>query len=382
MKSLDNLNPGPSELTARERLERIFRGESIDRIATYDILHNTDLIEYVTGNKITPQNAEDLLCLAANKCVDLIRHFAVPDYTGEKIVKCSDGFVYRYEWWTGHIIEKPGYDSVEDVARIVEKDTEELIKCTAEKRICQEANNHVNLFYEKFEYFEEIRNEYRRISEKLGEKTLMLGPEMPMGYSIAMFRHGIDWWTFLNHDLPEVVRSYLKAYLDYELAFVDSYVSMKEMPIVCSAGSIGMDDRLLFPVDVYHDIIIKSEKQIYQKFKENGKYIIAFLDGYKLPVINDFIEIGADAVDPFEPYCKMDVADFRKQHPETVICQPVDCTQLLAFGPGDKVRNTVIKAIEDAQKRKILIGSTSEIHPGVNFRNALAMYDTARHYTL
>jgi len=41
-----------------------------------------------------------------------------------------------------------------------------------------------------------------------------------------------------------------------------------------------------------------------------------------------------------------------------------------------------IKAIEDAEKRKILIGSTSEIHPNVPIKNAMAMYETARSYRL
>ena len=39
-------------------------------------------------------------------------------------------------------------------------------------------------------------------------------------------------------------------------------------------------------------------------------------------------------------------------------------------------------AIEDAKRRKIIIGSTSEIHPEVNYRNAIAMYEAARNYRL
>ena len=370
------------ELTAHERLIRTFEGREIDRIATYDIIHNIELIEYLTESKVTCKNAEDLLCKAANSCLDLIRHFAAPSYFGEKIVSEDDGFTYRYEWWTGHILEKPVYRTVEDAVRVFEKDTEKLIECTAQKKICSEANNHVNLFYERFEYFEEVCQEYKRISEKLGEKTVMLGPEMPMGVPIAVFRHGIDWFSYVYHDYPEVINRYLDAYYDYELAFVDSYIELNIMSFVCSAGSIGMDDRLLFPENFYKEVIIPREKKLFDKFKKNGKYILAFLDGYKLPVIQDFLDMGADAVDPFEPYCSMDVAQFRSKYSDVVICHPIDCIQLLAFGSQEDVKKAVVKAIENAGRKGILIGSTSEIHPKVNFKNAAVMYETARNYLL
>ncbi len=370
------------QLTARERLEALFIGREIDRIPTYDILHNIELIEYLSEKKITPKNAEDLLCRAANKCLDLIRHFTVPDYEGKKIVREKDGFIYKYEWWTGHILEKPVYKTTEDVVKVVERDICQLEECIKNKKICSEANNHVNLFYERFEYFEEVREEYKRITEKLGEKTVMLGPEMPMGFSIALFRHGIDWWTYLIYDHPELAFKYLDSYYEYELAFFNSYADLDIMPIVCSAGSIGMDDRLLFSKDIFENMILKYEKRIFKAFKKYGKYIMAFLDGYKEPVINDFIDIGADAIDPFEPYCKMNVAKFRKIFPEIIICQPIDCTQLLAFGTEDDVKKAVTGAIKDAGEKKILIGSTSEIHPKVNFKNAVAMYETARNYNL
>ncbi|HEX7561361.1 MAG TPA: hypothetical protein VF347_04135, partial [Candidatus Humimicrobiaceae bacterium] len=222
--------------TSRERLLRTFEGKDIDRIATYDIIHNLDLIEFATGTKVTPSNAEDLMCATAGKYLDLIRHFAVPDYEGVKIVKEDDGFTYKYEWWTGHILEKPVIKNVDDVARLVEKDIEKIAGCTAEGKICSRVNNHVNLFYEKFEYFEEVCREYRRITEKLGG-TVMLGPEMCQGVSIALFRYGIDWWTYLYHDYPEIALKFIDTYSDYEIKFIEAYAGMEEMPFVCSSGS-------------------------------------------------------------------------------------------------------------------------------------------------
>ncbi len=78
----------------------------------------------------------------------------------------------------------------------------------------------------------------------------------------------------------------------------------------------------------------------------------------------------------------MDVATLRQKYPELALSQPIDCTQLLSYGTEDEIRQEVIKAIKDAGERKIIIGSTSEIHPEVNIKNALAMYETAINYKL
>ena len=54
------------ELTPRKRLTNTMEGKKIDRIATYDIIHNVDLIEHLSGEKLTPKNAEDITCKAAS----------------------------------------------------------------------------------------------------------------------------------------------------------------------------------------------------------------------------------------------------------------------------------------------------------------------------
>ena len=368
-----------SGLSSRERLVRTFEGKEIDRIPTYDILHNIDFIEHVTGQKINPKNVEDLLCKAASNYLDLIRHYTVPDYEGNRIVEEEDGFVYRFEWWTGHLIQRPEFRSIEDVKRMVHWDIERIYDAIDKKKICKVANNHCNLFYEDFEYFEEIKEEYKRISNKL-DGTIMLGPEGLQGVSVAYLRYDFKWWSYLYYDYPELLLEYFDALYDYELALIDSFADRDMCPFAMHSGSIGNNDRLLFPPEVYRDIIIPGDKKVIDRWKKYDTYVIAFLDGYKLPLLDDYVKMEIDAVDPFEPYAGMDVGDFRKKYPQTVICQPIDCTQLLPFGTEKEVISAVNRAIKDAGAYKILIGSTSEIHPGVNYRNALAMYDTARNY--
>ena len=78
----------------------------------------------------------------------------------------------------------------------------------------------------------------------------------------------------------------------------------------------------------------------------------------------------------------MDVRTFREKYPGIPLGQPIDCTDLLPFGSVEDVKQAVIRAIEDAGGKKIIIGSTLEIHPEVKGENVLAMYETAGNYRL
>ena len=99
-----------------------------------------------------------------------------------------------------------------------------------------------------------------------------------------------------------------------------------------------------------------------------------FADGYKWPILDEVISWGlVDAVDPFEPLAHMDVAKFRKKYPDITVCQPIDCQNLLFTGTPAEIVEATTRAIEDAGARKIIIGSSSEVHPNIPVENAMAM---------
>lgn len=369
------------ELSCKERLIKTLKGEEIDRVATFDLLHNIDLVEHLAGDKVNPQNAEDLLCAAANKVLDLIRHFAVPDDLEPRIVRDEMGFVYKYEWWTGHVIERPRFDSSKETEYSVKRDIDIIYEHIDKGKICRIARQHVRLFDENLETFEEVKSEFRRVTEKL-DGTVMLPPEDVCAVAVATERYDETGWWYLWYDYPETASRYLDALTDYQLAFIDDFADSSLCPFTQISVAVGTASGLLYSPDFMRQEVIPREKKKVDRWKKHGYYVMAFLDGYKWPLIDDFIDIGVDEIHPCEPHCRMDVKTFRETYPEMVIGQPIDCVHLLPFGSQAEVREAVIRAIEDAGGRKMIIGSTSEIHPAVNIRNAVTMYETARNYPL
>jgi len=370
-----------AELSSRERLVRTLQGDPVDRVATFDILHNIDLIEYLGGDKWSPGNAEDLLCQAARSVLDLVRHFAVPRDLEPRTVRDENGFVYQYEWWTGHLVERPRFASSREIEASVRRDIEIIYDHIAKKKVCRMARQHVRLFDEEYETIEEVKSEFRRITEKL-EGTMMLAPEDLAPAAVATERYDETGWWYLYHDYPETARCYLDALTDYQLCFIDHFADSSVAPFAQISLAVGTDDALLYSPHFFREEALPREKKKIARWKEHGYYVLAFLDGYKWPLIEDFVALGVDEIHPCEPYCQMDVRTLRDKYPELVIGQPMDCRQLLPCGTETEVRETVIRAIEDAGRRKIIIGSTSGIHPDVKIENALAMYETARSYVL
>lgn len=368
------------ELKSRERLIRTFEGKEIDRIATYDIMHNIDLIEYLTDDKITPKNSEDLLCKAIRKVLDLVRHFSVPYDLETRIIVDEDGFTRKTEWWTMSILERP-FKNMEDVVRMVNKDIERVHKCISEEKVCRQAQFPCKLFGEEYEYLAEVKENFKRIIDKL-DGTLMIAPESSPNY-YGLERYGFIWWSYLYNDHPDLAREYLDAMVAYELARVDSFADTSITPISFTSDPIGINDSLLSSPDFTFNELLPRTKKVIERWKGHGFYHIYFADGYKWPVLDEVLSWGLiDAVDPFEPLAHMEVAKFRKKYPNITVCQPIDCQNLLYTGTPAEIKWATIKAIVDAEASKIIIGSSSEIHPNIPVENAMAMYETARDYKL
>ncbi len=367
-------------LKSRERLIRTLEGKEIDRIAIYDIMHNIDLIEYLTDDKITSKNGEDLLCKTVSKVLDLVRHFSVPDDLEPRIIVDEDGFTRKTEWWTMSILERP-FKNMDDVIRMVNKDIERVFECVLEEKVCRQAQFPCRLFGEEYEYLAEVKENFKRIVDKL-DGTMMIAPESAPGY-YGIERYGFIWWSYLYNDYPRLAEEYLDAMTAYELARVDSFADTSLTPISFTSDPIGINDSLLFSPEFIFNVQLPRTKKVIERWKGHGFYHIYFADGYKWPVLDEIVSWGlVDAVDPFEPLAHMDVAKFREKYPSITICQPIDCQNLLLTGTPEEIKKATVKAIEDAEEKRIIIGSSSEIHTNIPVENAMAMYETARNYKL
>ncbi|MBM3703041.1 MAG: hypothetical protein FJW63_08670 [Actinobacteria bacterium] len=368
------------KLNSTERVINTFEGRPLDRLPVFDIIHNIKFIEHVSGEKLTPENAEDITCKAVRETLDLVRHFRIPDFPGKKVTEDEDGFKYEEEWWTKSVKYIP-IKTVEQAKIMMQKDIERIYEAIDKKKFCFQAREHVNLFSEYFDDPEELNTAFERIQKKLGN-TVMIAPETVPGLYTASHRYGFENMIYMFYDYPEIANQYYDALVDFELFRIDCFGPTKLTKIAMISEATAYNTGLMWPMKFIRETIYPRIKKCIDRWKEYGYYIIFHSDGNKWEVCRDIIEMGADSINPFEPLAAMDIKKFRELYPDTVCGSMIDCQDLLAFGTSEQVKAATLKAIKDSGDAKTLIGSTSEIHPEIKLENALAMYEVARNYRL
>lgn len=368
------------KLNSTERVINTFEGKKLDKLPIFDIIHNVEFIEHVSGKKLTLENAEDITCRTVRKTLDLVRHFRIPDFLNKRISEDEDGFKYREEWWTKQITYIP-IKTLEEAKDMMQRDIERIYKAIEKKKFCFQAREQLNLFCEYFNDPEELNIAFERISKKIGD-TIMIAPETVPGLYTATHRYGFQWVIYMFYDYPEIANKYYDALVDYELFKIDCFGPTKLSKVAMISEAVAFNTGLLWPMKFIKETIFPRVKKCVDRWKKYGCYVIFHSDGNKWKICNDIIDIGVDSINPFEPLATMNIKKFRELYPDTVCGSMIDCQEMLAFGTPKQIKEATLKAIDDSGGAKTLIGSTSEIHPKIKLKNALILYETARNYTL
>ena len=366
-------------LTARERIVRTIDGDEVDRLPIYDIIHSVDFIEHVSGGKVTADNAEDLTCKAVSETLDLVRHFTVPESLEPKTYRDEDGFVYRQEWWSKEIAERPN-KNVQQTRDLMKKDADRIRRAAENGRVCNQALEHVELLGEHCETFEEIKALFRRIAGKLDD-TVMVAPESLPGMYTATNRYGFEMAIYAYHDCPDDFMALYDALCEYEVAKVHCFADLVDVtPIALASEAMAHNTGLLFSPEFIKEVQYPNIRRVLDAWRSHGFKVILHSDGNKWPILDDMIAFGADVIDPCESLATMEVKKFRQLYPDVTIASPIDCQHLLAFGTQEEIVAACRQVLEDCGGEKVLLGSTSEIHPEISVDRALAMYDVFGNY--
>jgi len=368
------------KLDSTERIINTFEGKELDRLPIFDIIHNVDFIENVTGEKVESDNAEDLICKAVRENLDMVRHFRIPDFFDKRISEDEDGYRYREEWWTKQITHIP-ISSLDEAKAMMDKDIERIYSSIKKGKFCFQAFEQLNLFNEYFLDPDELNNAFGRIAEKL-EDTVMIAPEIVPGLYTATHRYSYEWVTYMYYDEYETFSKYYDALLDHELFRIDCFGPTKFTRVAMISEALAFNTGLIWPMDFIKKEVFPRLKKCIDRWKKYGYYVIHHSDGKKWEICQDIIDMGADSINPFEPLATMEIKKFRELYPDTVCGSMIDCQDLLAYGKPDDIRKATEKAIKDSGGAKTLIGSTSEIHPNIPVENALAIYEVVKNHML
>jgi hypothetical protein len=355
-------------MTACRRVEATLNGEMPDRVPIFELIQNIDLIEYVTGEKVTLKNGLDLLCRTIGECVDITRCIAPP--VEEKVLHNADGFVYKQEWWTTWLIGRPFHD-VDTLLDYIRRNIDELYGRKPGDMWTRDGKS--NLLCETGE---SPRERFLRLQEKTGENTVLFPEESSVGLDVAHIRAGLQLFVYGYAENPGLVSDWMEALNWAEIQRVHETADAALSPVALVKSDQADKNQLLFSPAFLRREFFPRLRKLVDAWHSHGIKVIFHSDGNLRRVLGDFREAAIDGLNPLEPLSHMYAGDVRKASPEWILMGGIDATQLLPFGSEADVREAVRRTIRDAGANgRLWLGSSTEIHPAIPVGNALAMWD-------
>jgi uroporphyrinogen decarboxylase len=180
----------------------------------------------------------------------------------------------------------------------------------------------------------------------------------------------------LLRKITEVCKSLMGPFLD-ELG--------DNVDIIKIGDDLGTQDGLMISPKMYREILKPFHADFIQFIKERTKAKVLFhSDGDVFPLIDDFIEIGVDILNPIQTSAgKMsDLEGLKKHYGKNIVsCGGIDTQRILPYGTPEQVRQEVRRVMHIlGPGGGYMMASVHTIMNDVPPENVLAMVDAALEY--
>jgi uroporphyrinogen decarboxylase len=156
--------------------------------------------------------------------------------------------------------------------------------------------------------------------------------------------------------------------------------SRGKIDLILSGGDIGTQRGMMLSPDLWRKHIKPYSSQLIRTFKDMGLMTMYHSCGGIVPVIDDFIEMGLDILDPIQPLAKdMDAVSLKERFGNRVAFHGgIDEQELLPYGTVDDVRRETARIMEVLGSDGAYIVCPAHcIQPDTPPENVMALYETA-----
>ncbi|MCC6860841.1 MAG: hypothetical protein IT158_19895 [Bryobacterales bacterium] len=363
------MRPLPRDrMSARRRIEASLRGERPDRVPIFDLIQNIPLIEQVTGKSLTLENSLELLLETIGQRLDITRGVAAfnPDAT----LRHDDGFVYKQEWWTTWLVERP-FDDVPGLLAYIARNIREVLNRKPGDMWTFAGRGNVWGLSGK-----PAREQFLELQAGAGDNVVLFPSESPVGLDTAYIRSGLELFVCAYAEAPRLVSEWLEALNWAEIQRVHETADAALSPVALVYSDIAGKNGPFFSPRFLRTEFFPRLARLVEAWHTRGIHVIYHSDGNLWPVLQDLARAGIDGINPLEPLSGMHVGRVHRAFPHWILMGGIDASRLLAFGTPEEVRQAVREAIDQAGRTgRLWLGSSTEIHPGIRPENALAMWD-------
>jgi len=149
-------------------------------------------------------------------------------------------------------------------------------------------------------------------------------------------------------DFPDEIRQFAETAADFNIELGRNQLKNEDINGLIIYGDVAYKNGLLMSPRLWKEIYYPPLKRIVRELKKFEKPIIYHTDGKYLCIIEDFIEIGIDALHPNEAKAGIGVVKLREKYREKIayLCN-IDVSRAL-LGSKEHIKNELVYKLKAA----------------------------------
>lgn len=201
--------------------------------------------------------------------------------------------------------------------------------------------------------------------------------------------HNVTWLCGMENALcylitePEMMKYLIKKVTDFWIDYAKKTLETAKgrIMIMQNCNDFGTQRDLLFSAEMFREFFKPELKRLYDTIKEYDASVLQHSCGSISSIIGDFIEIGADIINPVQVSANgMDIDNIVKRFGgQVVFYGGIDTQWVLPTGNEAEIRKTVRDTINKFEKCKGYIMAPSQgIEADIPAQNIVYMFDEGK----
>jgi uroporphyrinogen decarboxylase len=204
-------------------------------------------------------------------------------------------------------------------------------------------------------------------------------------FETPWYMRGMERFLMDLVECPEIAETISRRAMEFYQARAMRAIEATDgrIDIIGSGGDIGTQRGMMLSPNLWRTHIKPYSEQLIRPFKDMGLKTLYHSCGSIVPVIEDFIEMGLDILDPIQPKAAgMEPEGLKSRFGDRLTFHGgVDEQELLPHGTVAEVRNTVQRLIDILGKEGgYIVCAAHAFQPDTPVENILALHETAREY--
>ena len=178
---------------------------------------------------------------------------------------------------------------------------------------------------------------------------------------------------------PGFITEFQKRIHDYTMRELEMYMQYPINGIKVSSGLITNNGSMISP-EMMEQFEYRYMRQQMELIKNNDKLVLMHVDGYVIPLIPMFLEMGVDILNPIDPCSgEQDICKIKELYGDQLtLCGNIDINTTLMEGTTQEVADDVTDHINKlADNGGYIVASSHDFHQLIPIENIYAMRDAA-----